>query len=86
MWFDLFGLPMPKVLYRGIYDEDLIKKLWDEKMWATCEGYVMRPAREFAYGEFKTQVAKFVRKGHVQTAKHWMMGQAIVPNGIVAGP
>jgi hypothetical protein len=41
---------------------------------------VLRIADEFAYGDFNKSVSKFVRKGHVQTQKHWMHGQRIVPN------
>lgn len=71
--------PVP-VLYDGIWDEQEIRSLWHEKMWDTCEGYVVRIADEFSYGQFKNSVAKFVRAGHVQTSKHWMRGQPIVPN------
>jgi len=79
-WFNLLDIPTPKVWYRGIYDEKLIKSLWKDSMWSTSEGYVLRSTKQFAYSEFKTYVGKFVRKGHVMTAKHWMMGQDIVPN------
>jgi 5-methylcytosine-specific restriction endonuclease McrA len=32
------------------------------------------------YGDFKHKVAKVVRKGHVQSAKHWFFGQKIERN------
>lgn len=35
------------------------------------EGFVMRIADEFDANEFSLNVCKFVRKGHVQTDKHW---------------
>lgn len=79
-WFELLGVTPVPVLYRGVYDEKIVKALWDESQWETSEGYVMRLAGQIAYGDFRHHVAKFVRKGHVQTAKHWMHGQPIVPN------
>lgn len=47
------------------------------------EGYVVRLAGEVDYSAFKQGFAKFVRKGHVQTVKHWMHGQRVVPNGLL---
>ncbi len=79
-WFELLGITRVPVLYDGIYDEALIKGLWDDSKWGTSEGYVVRLAEEIAYKEFRHKVAKFVRKGHVQTTKHWMHGQRIIPN------
>lgn len=82
LYFEVMGVTPVEVLYDGIYDEQKIRALWDEKEWANCEGWVMRTADSFNYGQFKSNVAKFVRKGHVQTAKHWMHGRAVIPNGL----
>lgn len=79
-WFSLLGIQQVPVLYDGIYDEKLIKSLYDEKQWANREGYVIRIADKFSYGDFKKSVAKYVRKNHIQTVKHWMHGQAIERN------
>ena len=82
-WFNLLGVTPVPVLYDGIYDEAKIKALYDPKKdWESREGYVMRVADGFAYGQFRTSVAKFVRKNHVQTVKHWMHGQAIEQNSL----
>jgi hypothetical protein len=82
-YFDILGITPVKELYRGIFDEKIIKGLYDShKDWATCEGYVVRLAGEFDYRDFRHSVAKFVRKNHVQTTKHWMRGQRIKPNGL----
>lgn len=81
-WFDLLGVTPVPVLYDGIYDEKVIRALWSEKDWDTREGYVVRVADAISYGEFRKCVGKFVRSGHVQTAKHWMFGQRIEPNGL----
>lgn len=79
-WFDMLNITPVPVLYDGVYDEKAIKALYDESRWGTSEGYVMRVASSFKYGQFRTHVAKFVRKGHIQTTKHWMHGQPIIPN------
>ena len=84
-WFELMGVTSVPVLYDGIYDEKLIQNLSKRSNWADCEGYVVRLADEISYGEFKTKVAKFVRKEHIQTVKHWMHGQAIKPNKLAVG-
>jgi hypothetical protein len=84
-WFALLGLSHVPVIYDGIFDEDKIKSLYDPKKdWETKEGYVVRLASRFSYGEFRKSVCKFVRPSHVQTTKHWMTGQLITPNGLRA--
>ena len=60
------------VLYRGVYDEDIIKGLYDESKYSTMEGYVIRVATSFNINDFNSSVAKFVRKDHVQTDEHWL--------------
>jgi len=78
-WFDILGLDTPAVLYRGIWDEELVKSIdVDVK---TVEGYVVRLEDEFHYSCFKGNVAKWVRAGHVQTDTHWMHAE-IEPNGL----
>lgn len=79
-WFRLLEIEPVPVLYDGIYDEKTIRALWKKEDWDTCEGYVIALAESFSYAEFKSKAAKFVRNGHVQTAKHWMNGQPVVPN------
>ena len=42
----------------------------------TCEGVVVRVARDFYDREFKECVAKYVRENHVaEDSKHWMSGE-----------
>lgn len=60
------------VLYRGMYDEELIKSLYNSDMHSTVEGYVVRPTEGFQLADFQSNIAKFVRKDHVQTDQHWM--------------
>jgi len=65
-------LSMVSVLYRGVYDETLIKELHTEDMDSKHEGYVIRIADSFHRNDFTKCVAKYVREGHVQTDSHWM--------------
>jgi hypothetical protein len=74
-----WGITPVRELYRGVYDETLIKGLWTEDMRSGMEGYVIRVVDEIPYEDFGKYVAKFVRKGHVQTDEHWM-SQAVKPN------
>lgn len=81
-WFDLLDMNHVPVLFDGIYDEQAIRNIkLDSK---TSEGYVIRLADEFSYKDFRRSVAKYVRKGHVQTTKHWMFGQPIKPNKLAS--
>lgn len=83
-WFELLGITPVPTLYEGIYDEDVIRKLWCKKLHRdTSEGYVVRIADSFPLGSFRYNVGKYVRKDHVQTVKHWMHGQPVVPNKLV---
>ena len=79
-WFQLLGITPVPVVYDGIFDEKKIRALWDPDRWESVEGYVLRVADEIPYGDFRKKIAKFVRKNHVQTVKHWMHGQAITKN------
>lgn len=84
-WFQLLGITPVPVLYDGIYDEKTIRSLYDIKRdWDSREGYVVRTARGFSYGEFRRCVGKFVRPNHVATTKHWMFGRTnIETNGLI---
>jgi RNA ligase len=80
-WFDLLGIAPVPVLYDGMWDAKLIQGLYDSKRdYHTHEGYVVRTAAGFGYGDFRRCVAKFVRADHVATTAHWMHGQPIIPN------
>lgn len=83
-WCHLFGLKHVPVLYAGPWDKTPIMQCYTGK--SQCggiqEGYVVRNAGRFPYAAFPRNVAKVVRKGHVQTSEHWMM-QKVVPNRLV---
>lgn len=69
-WANLLDLKTVEPIYKGIFDEKKIKETW-EKYQKTHEGYVLRVEEKFHYSQFKTSMAKFVRKNHVQTSNHW---------------
>jgi predicted kinase len=73
------GVPVPEVLWRGVFDERALRALRLDT--TRQEGFVVRTAEGFARNEFGVRVAKWVRPSHVQTGTHWMMA-AVVPNGL----
>ncbi|MFI8886231.1 RNA ligase family protein [Streptomyces sp. NPDC053813] len=76
------GIPVPPVLWRGVFDARAETALRALKLDTTRqEGYVVRPADGFGAADFGRLVAKWVRPGHVRTDTHWMHA-AVVPNGL----
>ncbi|MFE2283382.1 RNA ligase family protein [Streptomyces sp. NPDC059443] len=73
------GVPGPRVLWRGVFDERALRKLRLDT--TRQEGYVVRTVAGFERADFGRRVAKWVRGGHVQTDTHWMYAQ-VVPNGL----
>lgn len=80
--FDLLGITPVETLYRGVYDEQIVRDLIPQLNTSTQEGFVCRLAGEIRYEDFKSSFAKYVREKHVQTDEHWMHSE-IVPNGLV---
>jgi hypothetical protein len=78
-WAALLGLETVPVLYDGEFDLEGLQAL--EIDLERCEGYVVRLASSFAYAEFGSSVAKWVRANHVQTDQHWMHAE-LVANGL----
>ncbi|MFM2479398.1 RNA ligase family protein [Celerinatantimonas sp. MCCC 1A17872] len=67
------------VLYQGLWDEAKLRQL---KLDTTHqEGYVVRIQDHFHFDDFSQSIAKWVRRGHVNTTKHWMF-QTISANGL----
>jgi hypothetical protein len=65
------GLTFTKVLERGSFLGMNIKKHFDLD-FEKDEGYVLSNAGRFHYDDARKNIAKVVRKGHVQTEDHWM--------------
>ncbi len=71
-WAELLGLKMVPELYRGEWDEKIIKSLHKpNRDGRESEGYVVRLSCSFNYSQFRHSVAKYVRKNHVATSHHW---------------
>lgn len=82
--FELLGIEPVKVLLPpGVYSEKDLQQLVKTLDLTKQEGYVTCIAEGFAFDDFATSVGKYVRKGHVQTNKHWAH-QAIIRNGLAA--
>ena len=66
------------VLYRGVFKSVKDITAWFDHhikqpsvLGPTREGFVVRSTHRFNHGDFGINVAKYVRKGHVQTDEHW---------------
>jgi hypothetical protein len=84
-YFDLLGITPVPVLFIGVFRESEIRNqglAWTRNK--DVEGYVVRLYDGFAFRDFQTSVAKWVRKNHVQTDEHWMH-KPIIPNGLRKG-
>lgn len=79
VYFEMLGIYPVPVIYKGIWDEALLRELASKLDTEKQEGFVVRFAVGFKYDEFSIRVAKWVRGGHVQTDDHWMF-QKVVPN------
>jgi hypothetical protein len=85
-WFKLLGITPVPVMYDGIFEDCDFKTFMSTKEgWVRQEGYVIRIADKFSYGEFRKSVGKFVRLNHIQTVKHWMHGKAVEQNLLKQG-
>jgi predicted kinase len=70
------GVPVPKILWRGVFDERALRALRLDL--ARQEGFVVRTVAGFDRADFAARVAKWVRRGHVQTDTHWMQAPVVV--------
>ena len=74
LWCEIFGLKMVDVFYYGEYDKDAIMNKFNQYKELSkneVEGFVVRNEDSFAYEDFSKNIAKYVRKNHVQTDEHW---------------
>jgi len=78
VWVELLDMVSVAAIYRGPYNEAAIKAAF-VPFKGTHEGYVVRSAGSFKYEDAADNLAKCVRKNHVQTTEHWMFAE-IVPN------
>lgn len=79
-YFSLLGITHVEVLYDGIWHEDTVRTIEKTIDPNKEEGYVIRIADAFQYSQFKNSIAKYVRRDHVKTTKHWRARRVSVPN------
>lgn len=79
--FALLDIEPVEILYDGSWSEDLAERIAGSLNTARQEGFVVRDAGRMPYpsgagdqGRFLQGVAKWVRRGHVQTDEHWASG------------
>lgn len=83
-WAALLGLPTVPVLYRGPWDEGIVRLCFtgSSRYGPEQEGYVVRRSCAFPPSQFVESIAKYVRANHVQTnVQNWMM-KSVVLNGL----
>ena len=78
-WFELLDIIPVPVIWRGVFNETVLKKLAREIDTSSTEGFVVRLTSAFDYSKFSTSVAKWVRTQHVTSTTHWARS-VIVPN------
>lgn len=75
-------IPHVPILYHGIFETDLIKKLFTGKSIfgdSEQEGYVVRLTNEISWETHVNSFAKFVRPNHVRSPENWMT-QPVIKN------
>lgn len=81
-WTNLLGLETVPLLYQGKWNEQIMQNIYRPELNGDeCEGYAVRLADSFDYINFEKSIAKYVRKGHVQTDDFWMHKEIVV-NGL----
>lgn len=82
-WAEMLNLVLVPVIYEGVWDKEAIMKSFlahkhSQIAQGGCvEGFVVRLADSFTYGNFRRSVAKYVRAEHVIENQHWMRGPII---------
>ena len=79
---EALGICMVTELFIGNYNRDYIKYLAENIVKTGQEGLVVRNTEEYSIDAMGMNIAKYVRKDHVQTDKHWSL-QKIEVNGLV---
>lgn len=71
-WCNLLDLIHVPVIFEGIFELPKMMNLHNILDLEKNEGACTRNSNSFHYNDFQKNVAKYVRKGHVQTDQHWM--------------
>lgn len=80
-WAELLDLTVVSTLYRGLWDENIIKNIYTPIFNSDpVEGYVVRIANEFPYSAFRRSVAKYVHSSFSIADSHGWKFKEIVIN------
>lgn len=74
-FFEDLGIVSVPQLYIGVYSDEVVKEIAENVVKNGGEGVVVRSLSGFYYKDFSKNIAKYVRKNHVQTEKHWSLQQ-----------
>lgn len=72
---EILSINLVPELFVGKYDEKIVKEIAEKTVEKGGEGIVIRNFNEFSYKNFSQNIAKYVRKGHVQTDNHWSLSE-----------
>lgn len=81
-WCNILGIEHVPVIYTGKYDQKTILKTFQDYKTTQnreVEGFVVRNTSGFDIKDFNSNVAKFVRAGHVTTDEHWTKNWTVNP-------
>ena len=79
---NMLNLQTVPVIAELTFDEMFLRTLPNTLNKESQEGFVIRNSEAFHFDDFSKNVAKWVRKEHVQTDEHWMY-QKVVPNKLM---
>ena len=80
---EILNLTPVRVIDTLLFDEEKLKEIANNLDTTKVEGYVLRNKERFHYDDFSNNVAKWVRKGHVENnSSHWMYNK-IIPNKLI---
>lgn len=79
LYAEMLEIELVPVLYHGPFNQATVDSIIASLDLTKQEGIVMRTTGNFSMSDFNLNVAKYVRKNHVQTDQHWAH-QEIIPN------
>ncbi|MEL6102770.1 MAG: RNA ligase family protein [Pseudomonadota bacterium] len=79
--FETLGIEPVPILRRSQFDDPTVQAVLDGLDLDKQEGFVVRSCASFTESDMATHIAKYVRKGHVQSDIHWSKAE-VVKNGL----
>lgn len=79
-WCELLNLKHVPIIEICQFNINKLKIICNNLDKNINEGIVIKNINEYHYNDFKHNIAKFVRKNHVNTSDHWMFSKIIKNN------